>query len=128
MASRMCTNLTVVYSTDMDHSRGATASALSSIFDPTLILRTMTNGAYLHRVMIRTRRPACGHGPRAARHSLCALPELPLSDFASLRPWSTSRVHGHSPCHAVASSPALQLTPRESAKLLVYVAADLARR
>ena len=51
-----------------------------------------------------------------------------LSDFASLRPWSTSPVHGHSPCHALASSAALQLTPRESEKLLVYVAADLARR
>src|SRR4030081_187164 len=51
-----------------------------------------------------------------------------LSDFANLRPWSTSPVHGHSPCHALASSAALQLTPRESEKLLVYVAADLARR
>jgi urease subunit gamma len=38
------------------------------------------------------------------------------------------RIHGHSPCHALAGSPALQLTPRESEKLLVYVAADLARR
>jgi urease subunit gamma len=51
-----------------------------------------------------------------------------LLDFASLRPWSASPVHGHTPCHAFARGPALQLTPRESEKLLVYVAADLARR